>query len=376
MPATPYVELPLAERTRSWDATKAELSVRRWASSDGSGDKDTIDWPKYRKGFFWYDADNAENFAGYKLGFAEVIDGRLQAVPRGIFAVAAVLRGSRGGVDIPRSDVAAVKAHVARYYERLEMAPPWETEAGAEPPNVKSFRGGEVKDLDAGIVTAVFSTFGVVDLDGDIVEPGAIKPGPVRVSAYGHGSWGRDGAALLPVGRGTINTDNEKAWAEMQFFMDTTHGRDTFNTIKGMGELQEWSYSLRNIKAVYEEINGRTVRRIKSVDVHEVSPVLMGASIGTGTVSVKEGLPFQEHVAAVLADVMQLNERTQQIVALRSLKGKAVSEGALEQLDLLRGQLRALEELLVAEPKEAVAEQLQHEYLRFVQRLQLGNQGR
>lgn len=370
MPATTFADLPLADRARAWDATRGEGSVRRWASTDGSGDKDKMDWLKYRKAFFWYDAGDAESFGGYKLGFAEVIDGRLQAVPRGVFAVAAVLRGSRGGVDIPSADVAAVRRHVARYYDKLEMSPPWgEEAAGGDWPQVKSFTGGTVKDADAGIVTAVFSTFGVVDLDRDIVEPGAIKSGPVRVSAYGHSSWGRGGISMLPVGRGSIHTDDEKAWAEMRFFMDTTHGRDTFNTIKGMGELQEWSYSLRNIKAEYDEDDNGPFRRIKSVDVHEVSPVLMGASIGTHTVAVKGDMRFQEHIDAVLADVIRLNERAQQVVAVRAQKGRLISEASREQLDVLTAQLKALQELLVVEPAEdpkAAIDELQREYLRFL----------
>lgn len=367
MPATTFSDLPLADRTRPWDATKAEASVRKWASSDGSGDKDKIDWGKYRKAFFWYDDDDAENLSAYKLGFAEVSDGRLQAVPRGIFACAAVLRGARGGVDIPAADTAAVKRHVARYYAKLDMSPPWSEEAGMTA-EVKSFTGGAIKDADAGIVTAVFSTFGVVDHDRDIVEPGAIKPGPVRISAYGHSSWGRTGNALLPVGRGDIHVDNQQAWAEMQFFMDTTHGRDTFNTVKGMGELQEWSYSLRNIEAELDEVDGEPVRRIKAVDVHEVSPVLMGASIGTHTVAVKQNMRFQEHIDAVLADVIALNERAQQVVAVRAQKGKLIAEASLEQLEQLAAQLKALQELLVAEPAgdREPAEALRREYLRFL----------
>lgn len=236
-------------------------------------------------------------------------------------------------------------------------------------PDVKSFVGGLVKDAEAGIVTAVFSTFGVLDLDGDIVEPGAIKPGPVRVSAYGHSSWGRMSAAALPVGRGSIHTDDEMAWAEMQFFMDTTHGRDTFNTIKGMGELQEWSYSLRNINAEYDEMDGEPVRRIKAVDVHEVSPVLMGASIGTHTVAIKGQMTFREHIDAVLADVIGLNERAQQVVAVRAQKGKLISEASLGQLEQLAAQLKALQELLLVDPAAdpgVEAEDLQREYLRFL----------
>ena len=90
-------DLPLSDRDRAWDADGAETRMRRRASSDGSGDKDTIDWSQYREGFFWYDPDDAESFGGYKLAFADWINGRLHAVWRGVTAVAGVLSGARGG---------------------------------------------------------------------------------------------------------------------------------------------------------------------------------------------------------------------------------------------------------------------------------------
>src|SRR5690606_2540662 len=73
----PFQDLPLASKDRSWDADAARARVAKWASSDGSGDKDKIDWGKYRKAFVWYDAENAENFGAYKLPIADVIDGKL-----------------------------------------------------------------------------------------------------------------------------------------------------------------------------------------------------------------------------------------------------------------------------------------------------------
>ena len=41
---------------------------------------------KYRDAHVWYDADKKENFGSYKLLVADVIDGRLRAVPRGVMA--------------------------------------------------------------------------------------------------------------------------------------------------------------------------------------------------------------------------------------------------------------------------------------------------
>jgi hypothetical protein len=149
----------------------------------------------------------------------------------------------------------------------------------------KLLRGVEVKSEAEGLVSAVFSTFNVVDRDGDVVLPGAFKSGaPVRISAYGHGSWN----GMLPVGKGNITTNDREAVLTGRFFMDTQAGRETFTVVKELGELGEWSYSLENVVAKEGLWQGRKARIISRVDVHEVSPVLKGASIGTRTLATKD----------------------------------------------------------------------------------------
>ena len=73
-----------------------------------------------------WNGDAKENFTAYKLLIADVIDGRLKAVPRGVFAAAAVMQGSRGGVDVPDKDRDRIKSHLAKYYAKLDDTPPWD----------------------------------------------------------------------------------------------------------------------------------------------------------------------------------------------------------------------------------------------------------
>jgi len=122
--ATPYADLPTAPEETDWDAGTARQRVARWASSDGSGEKEKIDWNKYRKAFFWYDSEDAENFGSYKLPFANVIGGELKAIWRGVAAAMAALLGARGGVDIPEGDKKAVYNHIAKYYEKFDKPIP------------------------------------------------------------------------------------------------------------------------------------------------------------------------------------------------------------------------------------------------------------
>ena len=128
-------DLPIAGRDVEWDAAAADKRVQEYA-----GGKDSMDWAKYGKAFFYVDEANKELLGSYKLGFADVIDGELTAIPRGIFAVAAVLQGSRGGVDIPAADKDAIKSKVSAYYSKIakkfnddSIVAPWEGRSKEEP---------------------------------------------------------------------------------------------------------------------------------------------------------------------------------------------------------------------------------------------------
>lgn len=186
----------------------------------------------------------------------------------------------------------------------------------------------EIKDEARGEVEAVFSSFNVKDLDDDWTLPGAFKDGAkVRISAYGHASW----MVELPVGRGVIKATEKDARLLGKFFTSTQHGRDTFETIKEMGELQEWSYSLDKIETgeLTEELRQRGVRRVlKGVSVQEVSPVLKGAGIGTRTISVKEyGAQLEEERKALEARQAEEAERAREREAAQAEYLKFVRTG-------------------------------------------------
>lgn len=120
MAVTAFQDLPLADRDREWDGAAAEKRVRAWAKADDEPNE------RYRDAHVWYDADAKENFGSYKLLVADVVGGKLVAVPRGVFAAAAVMQGSRGGVDLPAKDVDRVKSHLAKYYAKLDETAPWD----------------------------------------------------------------------------------------------------------------------------------------------------------------------------------------------------------------------------------------------------------
>ncbi len=120
MSVTRFQDLELADRDRQWDSDAAQSRVRDWAGAQEAPTE------KYRDAHVWYDADKPENFTAYKLLIADVIGGRLVAVPRAVMAAAAVMQGSRGGVDLPEADRDRVRNHLAKYYAKMDDTPPWQ----------------------------------------------------------------------------------------------------------------------------------------------------------------------------------------------------------------------------------------------------------
>lgn len=128
--ASGKTDLPIADRERAWDS---EAAISRVRGATGSEDEPSR---TYRNAFFWFDSESADEYGAYKLPFADVVNGRLTAIPRAIFASAAAIQGARGGVNIPEGDRDAVRSRIARYYTRMRrqfddegIVPPWEKAA-------------------------------------------------------------------------------------------------------------------------------------------------------------------------------------------------------------------------------------------------------
>lgn len=219
-------------------------------------------------------------------------------------------------------------------------------------------------DGDEGHIEAVFSTFNVVDLDKDVTLPGAFENGaPVRISAYNHSS---NRGAMLPVGKGHIEADDHQARVKGQFFMDTNHGRDTFLTLKALGELGEWSYGYDIIDSEKGRFEEQDVQFLKKLKVNEVSPVLLGAGIGTRTLIAKglldldvetlvkelirhdadevaaalndSSLKFADRLARISSELMAVNDR----VAEERRTGKGASDDDREAVAQLESQFARL----------------------------------
>ena len=196
----------------------------------------------------------------------------------------------------------------------------------------------QLKADDSGKFRCVFATLNVVDHDGDVTRPGAFKNGAPAVI----GSWGHK-TSELPVGKGVLGSDDTEAFCEGEFF-DTAAGRDTYETVKALGELGEWSYVYVPTKYSYGEHEGVQVRFLDEIDVWSVDPVLKGAGIGTRTTDIKSirELPFADHLEQMREAVDELLARVKERAALRVKEGRGLSVANVAVLQEVAGSLTSV----------------------------------
>ena len=176
----------------------------------------------------------------------------------------------------------------------------------------------EVKNIDLelkaeteGKVSAVFSVFNSLDSDGDIVLPGSIKSGFKSGSVpmvWAH-KWD------MPIGKGSINSDGEKATFEGEFFMDTESGKEAYKIVKNMADMQQWSFGYRVNDAergkIGEGDEEKDARFLKDLTVFEVSPVLVGANQDTYTMAIKSNEELLKEIVGEEKGVMTTESMNQ-----------------------------------------------------------------
>lgn len=106
-------DLPIADRDMGWDGSGARSRV-----FDSCTSGDTVDTDCVARAFLFRDPDqDAENRGAYSLGFADIVNDRLQIVPRGVAATA----GGRGvdAADIPADEKDRIKSRICTLYNRI-----------------------------------------------------------------------------------------------------------------------------------------------------------------------------------------------------------------------------------------------------------------
>ena len=122
-----WSDMPIADQGRDWDGNAAADRVFAWA-----GGEDNISWPKYARAFLRKDDDaNPETRGAYGFGIADVIDGTLAIVPKGVFAAAAAVQGARTGKT--PADADGIRSVLRGIYGRMDRDAPFTLAASAAP---------------------------------------------------------------------------------------------------------------------------------------------------------------------------------------------------------------------------------------------------
>lgn len=169
-----------------------------------------------------------------------------------------------------------------------------------------------------GSFRATFSLFNTKDLDGDVTLPGAFDVGaPVRLAAFGH-DW-----YSPPIGVGVIGADDQRAWIDGQFNLNMQSGRDTYESVKALGALQQWSYGYDVVEASADQFEGERVQLLKKLTVHEVSPVMLGAQPLTSTDQIKGAKAGARNSAA---DMDLMRQVMTHLDDMRTLMGQIMGD--------------------------------------------------
>jgi len=152
----------------------------------------------------------------------------------------------------------------------------------------KAYEGALKQLNEQGEGIAVIATLGVIDRDGDLTEPGAFGEQTVPV-VYAHDWGGRP-----PIGKAVVREERHEAVAAFRLNLKTSGGREVYEALRFDLEhppaKQQWSYGFSIAKdggSAAGTFEGQPVRFLKKLQVHEVSPVLLGAGVNTRTVMVK-----------------------------------------------------------------------------------------
>lgn len=153
-------------------------------------------------------------------------------------------------------------------------------------------------DSDNGSLVAKFSTFDIVDREGDIVRRSAFVDGQEVPMVWAH-DWTR------PIGKGVVRVEKDHARFEGDFF-PTTDGQQARLAIRSMDQLQQYSWGFRVLDTQpNEKIRGYDITK---AEVFEVSPVLIGANQETSTLAVKslDADPVNADILRLANEVIEL----------------------------------------------------------------------
>ena len=161
-----------------------------------------------------------------------------------------------------------------------------------------------------GAISMDVATLDVVDRDWEIIASGSVGRQDVMISPFQHGL----GRGQLPIGRGVLYEAEGKLKFDGQLNMELQTARDTWASLEPVADLVEVSFGFLSLKRDWVEQDSITALRHLELKAKEVSPVIVGAGIGTGITGIKAHQVVAHNLptAAVITAAFQLQRITGQ----------------------------------------------------------------
>ena len=202
---------------------------------------------------------------------------------------------------------------------------------------------------DEGHGLARIATLSAIDHDGDTYEAGAFggADGEQWAQILGAHNWN-----MVPLGKARVFERGDEALAELHMNLGTDAGKEWHAALKfdlegGAGAaIQEWSYGFRVLDAGREERDGDQVRVLKRLKVFEVSPVVQGAGVNTGTLVMKGAALKDERFERLTEDITQILASVQADPATLSATGRKQIASLEEGLGQIRKATEAEDALV------------------------------
>jgi hypothetical protein len=154
-----------------------------------------------------------------------------------------------------------------------------------------------IKKVSEGKVVATLARIGVRDRDGDVLRKGLLA-GHQLVAIKPQHKWDHVNLGVADV----YETNDGTMEAAMEFNMAIPSAKDWFESIRfsyEKGHRQQYSFGFETVDFEHgPHEDGKSARFLKQIAMAEVSPVLIGASVGSQTLVVKafDDLPEPEMV--------------------------------------------------------------------------------
>ena len=199
----------------------------------------------------------------------------------------------------------------------------------------KAIRVEMLKGDDArGSVRAVFATFGVPDLDKDVILRSAFVDGQNVTMAAAH-----DHSIDGWIGTGKITTTDTQAIFEGKFHSDAAsqavRTKLAEKLADGVNVEWSWAFMIPEGAAKHDpDTYGEPVRilGLRPLNIREVSPVLTAAGIDTGTVSIKSAVTLAQRGERLAADTSEFLVHARAAVSMRAKEGRILSQANADRV--------------------------------------------